>query len=632
MTTKPPKNGLHTIYHKNDQKSEEGKYKDGKKEGKWFSWDKKGQIRAEGRYKAGKKHGKWIEHDFQSKYDGNYKNDNKEGKWTEIWLGEKQEEIYYSSGEITRKIYYYNEKQKRNDINYSDQYVTWWHRNGQKLKEGHFKNKGSDGDWSHWYENSQLQSQGCYKDGIEDGKWTYWYDDGQKSSEGCYKDRRRDGQWTYWYENGQKSAKGVFTTRQYDCGTIHGEGTRKDGRPNMIPWRGEKEEQRDGKWTYWHANGLKAAEGYYGGDNAMSGGNLSKDISGKWPYGDAYSAVIPINRKFGHQKTGKWTYWHPNGIKAREEEWAYIHQGRRAGPHGRDIEIEQRVGRIYSWHSNGQMSLKGYYDEDGYKIGDWIRWFPNGHRKSESTYDDNPMFLQGRFNPLISITLWSDTYEKLRAHFYNKSREGQWTITRPNGNLEFFVNYVNFSDFFSKNVGPKKPEVKFKTSLEGVQKHYYENGEISDIHHYHLNKRHGLSTSFHPNGQKQSEIMFKNGESDGKRSAWDSSGKKILKNPRSLSWFSAERFDDYWIDKSRWQTIEEAIESHFNEDEDVTYVELESSLSVIDQREEEERRQRYSGISSSRSSVDEDGLSWLDKQALTDDEKLLGESFWKDIL
>ena len=26
MTTKPPKNGLHTIYHKNNQKSEEGKY------------------------------------------------------------------------------------------------------------------------------------------------------------------------------------------------------------------------------------------------------------------------------------------------------------------------------------------------------------------------------------------------------------------------------------------------------------------------------------------------------------------------------------------------------------------------------------------------------------------------------
>ena len=80
----------------------------------------------------------------------------------------------------------------------------------------------------------------------------------------------------------------------------------------------------------------------------------------------------------------------------------------------------------------------------------------------------------------------------------------------------------------------------------------------------------------------------------------------------------------------QWRQIEDLRERVLGVDEYMC--EKESDVSVIKIREEEQKRQRYFGVSSSRSSVDEDGVSWLDKQALTDDEKLLGEDFWKGIL
>lgn len=545
------KNGLETLYHSNGEKESEGKYKDNKKEGKWTFWNQDGRQIAQGSFKGGQKSGKWKEGNHQSTYTGNYKGDKKEGKWTEIWLGNKQEK-YYSAGEITREIYYYDEKQKRDDKDYIKQHVTWWHRNGQKQKEGGIKDKVPHGEWSHWYENSQLESKGSYKNGTETGRWTYWYDDGQKHSEGHYKDRRRDGQWTYWYENGQKSAKGSFKTNQNHCGMIHGEGTKKDGRPNMTVWVGEKEEQKDGRWTYWHANGLKAAEGIYGDNNTLdSWGNLQKDISGEWPYGDEVSVTIPINRVFGNQKNGNWVYWHPNGIKARIEKWAYIHQGEKNSFHNsRNVVITQKVGWVSSWHPNGQLALKGFYTEDGYEVGDWKRWFVDGRIKSICNYFEPAG--KDTTNPLenvYSVQLCDENNRKLEVFFGDKGiREGTWTISSLNGEILHELKY---------------PDRLLKSEKED---------EVSEE--------------------------------------------------------KSKDFDYYWYKPAyrfKKNTIEESISNHFKDDVNYHYVEYDSSMSIFDFRDDEKRKNEMYHSSGGSS-------SWLDGQALTDDEKLLGESFWRDIL
>ena len=54
------------------------------------------------------------------------------------------------------------------------------------------------------YDNGQKEKEGRYKDGKLNGKWTVWHNNGQKSYEANYKDGKRDEKWTEWHENGKK--------------------------------------------------------------------------------------------------------------------------------------------------------------------------------------------------------------------------------------------------------------------------------------------------------------------------------------------------------------------------------------------------------------------------------------------
>jgi antitoxin component YwqK of YwqJK toxin-antitoxin module len=60
-----------------------------------------------------------------------------------------------------------------------------------------------------YYPNGQKEKEGTYKDGKPEGPATSWYESGQKQMEGTYKDGKRDGLST-WYENGQKKREGTY--------------------------------------------------------------------------------------------------------------------------------------------------------------------------------------------------------------------------------------------------------------------------------------------------------------------------------------------------------------------------------------------------------------------------------------
>ena len=53
------------------------------------------------------------------------------------------------------------------------------------------------------YDNGQKEKEGSYKEGRLNGKWTFWYDTGQKESEVNYKNGKLDGKSTWWNKNGQ---------------------------------------------------------------------------------------------------------------------------------------------------------------------------------------------------------------------------------------------------------------------------------------------------------------------------------------------------------------------------------------------------------------------------------------------
>jgi len=155
---KPYTGKVFSLYN-DGTKKEEGKYRNGLKDGKWTSWHENGQKRKEGTYKDGKMIKKKVWNNAHLEHPTDVDNVN---------VYEKT----YKDGKLDR--------------------YTEWYGNGQKKKEGTYKGVGK------------------YGDPQEDGKWTYWYDNGQKEEEVTFKDGKRDGLRTNWYDNGQKRAEGNY--------------------------------------------------------------------------------------------------------------------------------------------------------------------------------------------------------------------------------------------------------------------------------------------------------------------------------------------------------------------------------------------------------------------------------------
>lgn len=70
-------------YYQNGRKEIEGRYKNGKRHGKWTYWYDNGNVWSEGEYKNGKSHGyrKVYHPNGKLFYEGNYKNDKPVGAW-----------------------------------------------------------------------------------------------------------------------------------------------------------------------------------------------------------------------------------------------------------------------------------------------------------------------------------------------------------------------------------------------------------------------------------------------------------------------------------------------------------------------------------------------------------------------
>jgi antitoxin component YwqK of YwqJK toxin-antitoxin module len=101
--SKKPYIGKVYSFYDSGESKEEGKYRNGLKDGKWTQWHSNGQKSDEGTYKNGKKDGLWTQwHSNGQKSDeGTYKNGKKDGLWTEWhFTGSIYSEKTYRDGEL----------------------------------------------------------------------------------------------------------------------------------------------------------------------------------------------------------------------------------------------------------------------------------------------------------------------------------------------------------------------------------------------------------------------------------------------------------------------------------------------------------------------------------------------------
>jgi antitoxin component YwqK of YwqJK toxin-antitoxin module len=90
-----------------------------------------GELSAEGRFRNGKRHGKWkfYYRNGRPKAVGKYVDGELDGNWQ------------------------------------------WWRESGQPLQKGAFKNGKQVGPWKRYFDNGQLWDQGTYDDGKKVGEW-----------------------------------------------------------------------------------------------------------------------------------------------------------------------------------------------------------------------------------------------------------------------------------------------------------------------------------------------------------------------------------------------------------------------------------------------------------------------------
>jgi antitoxin component YwqK of YwqJK toxin-antitoxin module len=163
-----------------------------------------------------------------------------------------------------------------------------------------------------YYENGQRSREGSFKDGKLDGVMTSWYEKGKKKGEGTYKDGEKDGIWTKWDKNDGKVYKGKFTNlkdKNIDRSSLNGSYFSYFG--DNIGHRNLKDGEINGLVIIWHPSGEKKLEATY--KNGKEDGLYTR-----W-----HNSVVKVQKELeGTYKDGKkdglWTKWYYNGDKKLE--------------------------------------------------------------------------------------------------------------------------------------------------------------------------------------------------------------------------------------------------------------------------------------------------------------------------
>ncbi|UOG74034.1 TonB family protein [Hymenobacter tibetensis] len=84
--------------------------------------------------------------------------------------------------------------------------LTWYHPNGSKAAQVHYRSDEADGIYVAWYEDGRVSQRGEYAQGQRVGSWISVHRNGQKRSKGTYTMGQPTGEWRYYYDTGQLSA------------------------------------------------------------------------------------------------------------------------------------------------------------------------------------------------------------------------------------------------------------------------------------------------------------------------------------------------------------------------------------------------------------------------------------------
>jgi len=162
---------------------------------------------------------KIVEEDL-SREEGEYDDGKKDGLWT-YWdkKGIKEKEILFEKGDDILWSFFApngNKTREGQMVDGKEEGVwTFYDENGIKERETEHKSGKEDGIYSLWYDNGQKKEEGPYLGTTRIGTWTWWDEKGNKWQEGAYLNGERDGSWITWNANGKKRNETVYNNGEF---------------------------------------------------------------------------------------------------------------------------------------------------------------------------------------------------------------------------------------------------------------------------------------------------------------------------------------------------------------------------------------------------------------------------------
>jgi antitoxin component YwqK of YwqJK toxin-antitoxin module len=215
---------------------------------------------------------------------------------------------------------------------------------GQVTGEGMLDSAGMrNGPWKLFYSDGKLRAEGAYKNGKRQGPWTYYYKSGKVEQKGNYNEDLSGGEWKWYYQSGALHREETYRkgredghSIEYDSlGVVIIEGDFIDGRKNGI-WTQEINDhfetgeyadgERTGIWIWKFDNGQKAFEGEFLGGVPV----------GKHRYWYSNGATRMKGEYQGGEMEGVWYYYDESAVLLLEME--YI-AGEAVGINGRKIKL-----------------------------------------------------------------------------------------------------------------------------------------------------------------------------------------------------------------------------------------------------------------------------------------------------
>ena len=276
-----------------------------------------------------------------------------------------------------------------------------------------------------------------------------------------------------------------------------------------------------------------------------------------------------------------------------------------------DWKGEWRNGKIITWHENGQKQTESNYVED-VLVGKYTKWHQNGQKKSE--YIENS---SGKY--------WFENGQKKCEFIYSDNDE----IIR----IEWHKNGQKKSKCYLKSVKPKNSNTELQN--QGLSIEWHHNGQKESVGGYIKGSKEGNWIYYHDNGQKASEGTYKIFTDGGWQSSleldeWNYWYKNGNKKTKTIYAPEHPKHGPRLLKSSEW--YENGLKSNIKKYEKgkvLSWDSWDEDGNVLDTKERLDAENRPP---TSRTHTSNNDIDWLDQQSLTDDEKLLGESFWKDIL